>query len=101
MSLTKTGRRHDFQGEVSEAGRDGQGARASFNRLVEGSQRAEELAERGSRVTHAASIVQLACQDIGLADEVERAMAFAQAAERTPQVGKDVDRRAEGLLTSR
>src|SRR5215470_19594173 len=101
MSLTKTGRRHDFLGEVSEDGRDGQGARASFNRLIEGSQRAEELAERASRVTHAASIIQLACQDIGLADEIKRAMAFAEAAERTPQVDQDVDRRAEGLLASR
>src|SRR5262245_13727238 len=97
MSLTETARRHDFQGEVSKTGRDGQGARASFDRLVEGSQRAE----MASHVTHAASIFQLACQDIGLTNEVERAMAFAQADEGTPQVDKDVDRRGEGLLASR
>src|SRR5215470_3189947 len=97
MSLTETARRHDFQGDVSETGRDGQGARASFDRLVEGSQGAE----MASHVAHASSIIQLARQDIGLADEVECAMAFAQADVGTPQVDKDVDRCAEGLLASR
>src|SRR5262252_8867248 len=54
-----------------------------------------------SHVTHAASIIQLACQDISLADEVERAMAFAQVAEGRLQVDQDVDCRAKSLLTSR
>jgi hypothetical protein len=91
MSHTKTGRRHAFQGDISETGRDGQGTRASFDRLIDGSQQVEAFAEMASHVTHAASIIQLACQDISLADEVERAMAFAQVAEGRLQVDQDVD----------